>query len=289
MGDNKKSDKGKAKGKGKGRFAGSEYPYDERMPLEEYEEELRSLQVQLIKLQRWIKDENRRLVIIFEGRDAAGKGGTIKRFTEHLNPRGARVVALRAPDETERGQWYFQRYVTQLPTAGEIVFFDRSWYNRGGVEPVMGFCTPAQYREFMRQVAGFERMLVESEVHLIKLWFAIERKEQRRRFEARKTDPLKQWKLSPTDLAAIDKWDDYSVARDRMFYFSHTRDAPWAFILADDKRRARIHAIRYVLNLVPYAEKDPDVARPPDPKIVMEPDAADPDPDEFDFSASMMK
>lgn len=244
------------------------FPYAERMKRKEYERTLKALQIELLKLQHWVKDEKQRVAILFEGRDAAGKGGTIKRFREHLNPRGARVVALEKPTEAERTQWYFQRYVSLLPAGGEIVFFDRSWYNRAGVERVMGFCTPQEYREFIRQAPELERSLVESGMYLFKLWFAVDREEQRRRIEARKTDPLKQWKLSPLDDAAIERWDDYSVARQDMFASTDTVHAPWTVILSDGKRRARIGAIQHVLSQIDYAGKDPGVAVPPDPLIV---------------------
>jgi polyphosphate kinase 2 len=244
------------------------YPYDERMDKKLYKSTLRDLQIELLKLQRWVRDENQRILILFEGRDAAGKGGTIKRFREHLNPRAARVVALGKPSEAERNQWYFQRYIGHFPTAGEIVFFDRSWYNRAGVERVMGFCTPQEYLEFMRQAPELERALVESGIHLFKLWFAVDREEQRKRIKARKTDPLKQWKISPLDEAAIERWDDYSEARRLMFFYTDTAQAPWTVVLSHDKRRARIGAIQHVLSSIDYDGKDPEVAAPPDPLIV---------------------
>ena len=208
------------------------------------------------------------MVILFEGRDAAGKGGTIKRFMEHLNPRGARVVALEKPSEVERGQWYFQRYIEHLPTRGEIVLFDRSWYNRAGVERVMGFCTDDEYLEFMRQAPEFERNLVRSGVHLIKFWFSVSREEQRRRFKERKSHPLKQWKLSPVDLASLDKWDEYTKAKEAMFFHTDTADAPWTVIKSDCKKRARLNAMRYVLHKLPYANKDLDRIGPLDPLLV---------------------
>jgi polyphosphate kinase 2 len=210
----------------------------------------------LLKLQNWAKENHQRVVLLFEGRDAAGKGGTIKRFMEHLNPRGARVVALEKPTDLERGQWYFQRYVQHLPTAGEIVLLDRSWYNRAGVERVMGFCTDEEYAEFMRQVPEFERHLVRSGIHLIKFWFSVSRKEQRRRFKERKGHPLKQWKLSPIDMASLDKWDDYTRAKEAMFFETDTAEAPWTVIKSDCKKRARLNAMRYVLNKLPYTPKD---------------------------------
>ena len=244
------------------------YPYDERMKRKLYRETLYNLQIELLKFQRWVRAENQRVVILFEGRDAAGKGGTIKRFREHLNPRSARVVALEKPTETERNQWYFQRYISQFPTGGEVVFFDRSWYNRAGVERVMGFCTPEEYLEFMRQAPELERSLVDSGTHLFKLWFGIDREEQRKRIEARQTDPLKLWKLSPLDEQAIAKWDDYTEARQLMFYYTDTAHAPWTVVLSNDKRRARIGAIQHVLKSMDYNDKDNEVVGTPDPSIV---------------------
>jgi len=232
------------------------YPYKYRMYRKDYEEQKFILQTELLKLQNWMKDARQRLVLLFEGRDAAGKGGTIKRFMEHLNPRGARVVALDKPSDVERGQWYFQRYVEHLPTAGEIVLFDRSWYNRAGVERVMGFCSQAEYDEFLRQVPEFERNLVRSGMHLIKFWFSVSRGEQRRRFKEREAHPLKQWKLSPIDTASLDKWDDYTRAKEAMFFSTDTADCPWTVIKSDDKKRARLNAMRCVLHSLPYAGKD---------------------------------
>jgi polyphosphate kinase len=232
------------------------YPYRNLLSRKRYESQKYSLQVELLKLQAWVKETGQRVVILFEGRDAAGKGGTIKRVMEHLNPRGARVVALEKPSEIERGQWYFQRYVQHLPTAGEIVLFDRSWYNRAGVERVMGFCSDDEYQEFMRQVPQFERQLVRSGVHLIKFWFSVSQEEQRRRFKERELHPLKQWKLSPVDLASLDKWDDYTKAKEAMFFETDTADAPWTVIKSDCKKRARLNAMRYVLHRLPYSNKD---------------------------------
>ena len=232
------------------------YPYRNLLSRKGYERQKYRLQVELLKLQAWVKDERQKVVILFEGRDAAGKGGTIKRFMEHLNPRGARVVALQKPTEAERGEWYFQRYVRHLPTAGEIVMFDRSWYNRAGVERVMGFCTQKEYLEFMRQAPEFERMLVHNNIHLIKFWFSVSQKEQRRRFKERKAHPLKQWKLSPVDLASLDKWDDYTKAKEATFFYTDTADAPWTVIKSDCKKRARLNAMRYVLHRLPYLNKD---------------------------------
>jgi polyphosphate kinase 2 len=232
------------------------YPYKNLMSRKRYESQKYQLQVELLKLQNWAKETGQRVVILFEGRDAAGKGGAIKRFMEHLNPRGARLVALEKPTETERGQWYFQRYVQHLPTVGEIVMFDRSWYNRAGVERVMGFCSEQEYQEFIRQAPLFERQLVNSGIHLIKFWFSVSAKEQRRRFKERELHPLKQWKLSPIDLASLDKWDDYTKAKEAMFFETDTADAPWTVIKSDCKKRARLNAMRYVLHKLPYANKD---------------------------------
>ncbi|MGD9833867.1 MAG: polyphosphate kinase 2 [Piscinibacter sp.] len=244
------------------------YPYKNLMSRKNYEAQKYMLQVELLKLQAWVKETGQRVVILFEGRDAAGKGGTIKRFMEHLNPRGARVVALEKPTETERGQWYFQRYVEHLPTAGEIVMFDRSWYNRAGVERVMGFCTPNEYEEFMRQCPDFERHLVRSGLHLIKFWFSVSRAEQRRRFKEREAHPLKQWKLSPIDMASLDKWDDYTKAKEAMFFETDTADAPWTVIKSDCKKRARLNAMRYVLHKLPYSNKDVEHIKALDPLLV---------------------
>ncbi|MDP3522376.1 MAG: polyphosphate kinase 2 [Hydrogenophaga sp.] len=232
------------------------YPYKHLLSRKTYEAQKYQLQVELLKLQAWVKETGQRVVILFEGRDAAGKGGAIKRFMEHLNPRGARVVALEKPTEVERGQWYFQRYVQHLPTAGEIVLFDRSWYNRAGVERVMGFCKPEEYQEFMRQAPQFERQLVRSGVFLIKFWFSVSREEQRRRFKERKTHQIKQWKLSPIDMASLDKWEDYTQAKEAMFFETDTADAPWTVIKSDCKKRARLNAMRYVLQKLPYNNKD---------------------------------
>ena len=244
------------------------YPYKHLMRRSSYEAQKYQLQVELLKLQAWVKETGQRVVILFEGRDAAGKGGTIKRFMEHLNPRGARVVALEKPSDIERGQWYFQRYVQHLPTAGEIVLFDRSWYNRAGVERVMGFCSDAEYQEFMRQTPDFERHLVRSGVHLIKFWFSVSQAEQRRRFKEREVHPLKQWKLSPVDLASLDKWDDYTRAKEAMFFETDTADAPWTVIKSDCKKRARLNALRYVLHKLQYGNKDTAQIGKLDPLIV---------------------
>ena len=240
----------------------------ERLPKKPYEKELYRLQGELVKLQEWVRHEGARVVVVFEGRDAAGKGGTIKRFTEHLNPRGARVVALVKPTETERTQWYFQRYVTHLPSAGEIVMFDRSWYNRAGVERVMGFCTPEEYLEFMREAPEFERMLVHSGLHMTKFWFSVTPSEQRTRFVIRQVDPVRQWKLSPMDIQSLDKWDDYTEAKEAMFFYTDTADAPWTVVKSNDKKRARLEAIRHVLEQFDYDGKDEEVVGKPDRKII---------------------
>ena len=244
------------------------YPYKNLLRRATYEKEKFKLQVELLKLQNWVKETGARVVIIFEGRDAAGKGGTIKRFMEHLNPRGARVVALEKPTPTELGQWYFQRYVQHLPTRGEIVLFDRSWYNRAGVERVMGFCTDKEYQDFMRQAPEFERHLVSSGVYLIKFWFSVSQAEQRRRFKEREGHPLKQWKLSPIDKASLDKWDDYTRAKEQMFFETDTADSPWTVVKSDCKKRARLNAMRYVLHKLPYDNKDLAQIGKLDPLIV---------------------
>ncbi|MCC5971079.1 MAG: polyphosphate kinase 2 [Pararhodobacter sp.] len=249
-------------------FETGRYPYGRKLGRKPYEQEKARLQVELLKVQLWAQESGEKFVILFEGRDAAGKGGTIKRFNEHLNPRFARVVALNKPTEAERSQWFFQRYVRHLPTAGEMVFYDRSWYNRAGVERVMGFCTPTEYLEFMRQAPEFERMLVRSGVRLYKYWFSVTQPEQLKRFESRETDPLKRWKLSPIDKASLDKWDDYTEAKEAMFFYTHTADAPWTIVKSNDKKRARLNAMRHFLSTLDYPDKDPEVARPPDPLIV---------------------
>ncbi len=249
-------------------FLSGDYPYQTKIPRKEYEQKKAALQVELLKVQQWVKDTGQKLVVLFEGRDAAGKGGTIKRFMEHLNPRGARVVALEKPTELERGQWYFQRYINHLPTEGEIVFFDRSWYNRAGVERVMEFCTPEEYLEFMRQTPDLERMLVRSGIRLFKYWFSVTQQEQFTRFERRKTDPLKQWKLSPIDRASLDKWDDYTEAKEAMFFYTDTADAPWTVIKSTDKKRARLACMQHFLYSLDYPEKDTHLVRRPDPLLV---------------------
>ena len=249
-------------------FETGKYPYTTRIRRKSYEKQKMALQVELLKVQRWVKESGQKVVILFEGRDAAGKGGTIKRFMEHLNPRGARVVALEKPSEEERGQWFFQRYINHLPTAGEIVMFDRSWYNRAGVERVMGFCTPNEYLEFMRQTPDLERMLVRSGILLFKYWFSITREEQARRFGARRGDPLKQWKLSPVDLASLNRWDDYTEAKEAMFFYTDIADAPWTIVKSDDKKRARINCMQHFLSSLPYPDRDQHVVHGADPLIV---------------------
>ncbi|GHU33202.1 polyphosphate kinase 2 [Betaproteobacteria bacterium] len=244
------------------------YPYKNLMSRKNYEKQKYQLQMELLKLQAWVKETGQRLVILFEGRDAAGKGGTIKRFMEHLNPRGAKVIALEKPSDVERGQWYFQRYIEHLPTTGEIVLFDRSWYNRAGVERVMSFCNSDEYGEFMHQCPEFERNLVRSGIHLIKFWFSVSRAEQRRRFKERGAHPLKQWKLSPIDLASLDKWDDYTKAKEAIFFYTDTADAPWTVVKSDCKKRARLNAIRYILHKLPYTNKDVERIGHLDPLLV---------------------
>ena len=247
------------------------FPYAERMKNREYNAQMLPLQIELVKLQNWMREVGERLIILFEGRDAAGKGGTIRRFMEHWNPRGARVVALDKPSEVERGQWYFQRYVNQFPTSGEIVLFDRSWYNRAGVERVMGFAGEREYRMFIRQAPALERMIVESGVNLVKLYFSVSRKEQLRRVESRAGDPLKQWKVSAVDRVSIDRWEEYTEAKEAMFLLTHSEDAPWTIIKSDDKKRARVNAMRHVLHVIDYAGKDLEIAHAPDPSIVASP------------------
>ncbi|MCX5120974.1 polyphosphate kinase 2 [Micromonospora sp. NBC_00362] len=245
-----------------------DYPYDERLDREEYDRDKRLLQIELLKLQDWIKESGERLVILFEGRDAAGKGGTIKRFMEHLNPRGASVVAPAKPDEREAAQWYFQRWLAHLPAAGEIVLFDRSWYNRAGVERVMGFCSRKEYLEFLRQAPELERMLVRSGIRLVKFWFSVSQNEQRTRFAIRQVDPVRQWKLSPMDIASLDRWDEYTEAKEAMFFWTDTADAPWTVVKSNDKKRARLEAMRHVLHRFDYTGKDPEVVGAPDPQII---------------------
>lgn len=244
------------------------YPYDERMSRDEYEFEKYRLQVELLKFQYWSQDNDKKHVIVFEGRDAAGKGGTIKRFTEHLNPRAARVVALAKPNDRELGQWYFQRYIKHLPTNGEIVMFDRSWYNRANVERVMGFCSDDEYQTFMGQAPAFEKMLIDSGISLTKFWFSVTQREQRTRFAIRQIDPVRQWKLSPMDLESLGRWDDYTHAKEATFLRTDTDFAPWWIIKSNDKKRARINAMRFYLSQFEYDGKDPEVIHAPDPLIV---------------------
>ena len=244
------------------------YPYRRKMAVGVYEAEKARLQAELLKVQIWALETGQKFVILFEGRDAAGKGGTIKRFMEHLNPRFARVVALNKPSVEEKGQWFFQRYIAHLPTAGEMVFYDRSWYNRAGVERVMGFCTANEYLEFMRQTPEIERMFVRTDIKLYKYWFSVTQSEQRRRFEARETDPLKRWKLSPIDKASLDKWNEYTEAKEAMFFYTDTADAPWTIVKSNDKKRARLNCMRHFLSSLDYPGKDPEIVTPPDPLIV---------------------
>jgi len=249
-------------------FENGEYPYEGKLGRRDYETQKAQLQAELLKVQKWVGETGQKIVMLFEGRDAAGKGGTIKRFMEHLNPREARVVALNKPTDREKGEWFFQRYVQHLPTAGEMVFYDRSWYNRAGVERVMGFCSPNEYLEFMRQTPEVERMLVRSGIRLYKFWFSVTQEEQKRRFDSRSQDPLKRWKLSPVDVASLSKWDDYTEAKEAMFFYTDTADAPWTIVKSNDKKRARLEAMRYVLSTLDYPDKDLSVARAPDPLII---------------------
>jgi polyphosphate kinase 2 len=244
------------------------YPYDHRMSDEEYERLKRRLQIELLKLQNHAKRTGARHVIVFEGRDAAGKGGTIQRFMEHLNPRSARVVALEKPSEREQTQWYFQRYITHLPAAGEMVLFDRSWYNRAGVEKVMGFCTPEQHAEFLQQAPLFEEMLVNNGIDLTKFWFSVSPAEQRTRFAVRLVDPVRQWKFSPMDMESVNRWDNYTKAKEEMFGATDTDAAPWIVVKSNDKKRARINAMRHLLAKCDYDDKDHEVVSEPDPLIV---------------------
>jgi len=252
-------------------FREGKYPYETKIRRSAYENHKQALQVELLKAQNWVKNTGQRIVCLFEGRDAAGKGGTIKRFTEHLNPRATRVVALEKPTESERSQWYFQRYIRHLPEAGEIVLFDRSWYNRAGVERVMGFCSSVEYLEFMRQVPDLERMLTRSGIQLFKFWFSVTEQEQMRRFNSRQLDPLKQWKLSPIDEKSRTKWVEYTQAKEAMFFYTDTADAPWTVIKSDDKRRARLNCMQYFLSELDYPDKDEQLVRGPDPLIVGHP------------------
>lgn len=258
----------KVKSAEKGQILCEHYPYQTKMKRKKYEREITRLQIELLKLQRWVQLNEERIVLLFEGRDAAGKGGTIKRFMEHLNPRGARVVALPKPNDNEQGQWYFQRYIEHLPTKGEIVFFDRSWYNRGVVEPVMGFCRPTEHHTFLREAPQLENMLVNSGIHLFKLWFSVSRQEQFRRFKARETDKLKQWKLSPIDVKSLGLWDEYTKAQNAMFMATDTKACPWTVIRSDDKKRARVNCLKYVLNQLNYPNKDQALVEDFDSEII---------------------
>ncbi|MGD1877397.1 MAG: polyphosphate kinase 2 [Kiloniellaceae bacterium] len=249
-------------------FESGEYPYTTKLRRKAYEKHKAELQVELLKVQEWVRQTGQKIVLIFEGRDAAGKGGTIKRYMEHLNPRGARVIALEKPTEREMSQWYFQRYIEHLPAAGEMVFFDRSWYNRAGVERVMDFCSAGDYLEFMRQCPDLERMMVRSGIRLYKYWFSVTQEEQRRRFNSREHEPLKQWKLSPIDKASLDKWDDYTEAKEAMFFYTDTADAPWTVVKSNDKKRARLNCMQHFLSTLPYPQKDRRVVHGPDPLIV---------------------
>ena len=249
-------------------FESGAYPYKGAMRRAPYDAHMLGLQRELLKCQRWVEETGQKIIVLFEGRDAAGKGGTIKRFMEHMNPRTARVVALLKPSERERTQWYFQRYVGHLPSAGELCLFDRSWYNRAGVERVMGFCTPAEYLEFMRQCPQFEQMMVRAGIRLFKYWFSVSREQQLARFKARQTDPLKQWKLSPIDQASLHKWDEYTEAKEAMFFYTDTADAPWTVVKADDKKRARLNCMQHFLASLPYGNKDRTIVTGPDPLIV---------------------
>ncbi|MCI2397863.1 polyphosphate kinase 2 [Aliiroseovarius subalbicans] len=249
-------------------FENGKYPYSTKLGRREYERQKAELQAELLKVQKWVGETGQKFVLLFEGRDAAGKGGTIKRFMEHLNPREARVVALNKPTDAERGQWFFQRYISNLPTTGEMVFYDRSWYNRAGVERVMGFCSPNEYLEFMRQTPEYERMLTRSGIRLYKYWFSVTREEQKRRFDSRQDDPLKRWKLSPVDIASLSKWDDYTEAKEAMFFYTDTADAPWTIVKSNDKKRARLETMRHFLSTIDYPDKDETIAHAPDPLII---------------------
>lgn len=249
-------------------FSSHVYPYESRLTLKDYYSQKLQLQIELVKFHNWVQETGQRIALVFEGRDAAGKGSTIKRFMEHLNPRWARIVALEKPTEEERGQWYFQRYTKELPSKGEIVFFDRSWYNRAGVEQVMGFCTQEEYEVFIRQAPEFENMLVEAGISLLKFYLSVSQEEQARRFDERKTNPLKQWKLSPIDLEAQQKWDDYSEAKQAIFEQTDTQAAPWVVVKSEDKMRGRLETMRFVLSQFDYPGKNLDVVTEPDPLIV---------------------
>ncbi len=263
-----KSDTGKKRDQVRRIFENGEYPYSRKISKSDYESQKAALQVELLKAQEWVRTTSQKVVLIFEGRDAAGKGGTIKRFMEHLNPRGARVVALDKPTDRERTQWYFQRYIRHLPAGGEMVLFDRSWYNRAGVERVMDFCSPNEYLEFMREAPELERMMVRSGIILFKYWFSVTQKEQSERFKSRELEPLKKWKLSPIDRESLGKWDDYTEAKEAMFFYTDTADAPWIIVKSNDKKRARLNCMRHFLHTLPYPDKDETVVDVPDPLIV---------------------
>ena len=260
------------RGGGKSNIIDAGYPYSKRMDRDDYEDQMAALQIELVKMQAWARESGARIAVVFEGRDAAGKGGTIKRFRANLNPRAARVVALSKPTETEQSQWYFQRYIKHLPSAGEIVFFDRSWYNRGVVEKVFGFCTDDQREHFFAQVPDMEGMLADEGIHLVKLWLNVGRAEQLRRFLKREKDPLKQWKLSWIDVEGLNRWDAYTAAIGETLERARTEHAPWTVVRSDDKRRARLAAIRAVLSGLDYAGKDASVACAPDASICGGPD-----------------
>ncbi|MBL8580005.1 MAG: polyphosphate kinase 2 [Mesorhizobium sp.] len=244
------------------------YPYDKRLKREDYDKKLELLQTELVKLQAWQQSAGQRVLILFEGRDAAGKGGTIGAMRFYMNPRTARNVALTKPTETERGQWYFQRYIAHFPTAGEFVTFDRSWYNRAGVEPVMGFCTPEQHKKFLKETPRFEKMIVGEGIHFFKIWLNLGQETQLKRFHERRHSPLTNWKFSPMDIAGVTRWDDYTKARDLMMKETHTDHAPWTVIRSNDKRRARIEAVRHVLLALDYTGRNLDLIGKPDPKII---------------------
>lgn len=249
-------------------FQSGDYPYDKKLSRRKYEQELYNLQLELGKVQAWLQDTGERVVIVFEGRDAAGKGGTINAFRHYLNPRHAKVVALSKPSDTERGQWYFQRYACHLPTSGEMVMFDRSWYNRAGVEPVMGFCTPEQHKHFLKEAPQFEKMLVNDGIHFFKFWLNVGQEMQLKRFHDRRQNPLKSWKLSPIDIKALTKWNDYTNARDLMMKHTHTNHAPWTIVRSNDKKRARLNAIKHFLQQLDYAGKDSIAIGKTDPAIL---------------------
>lgn len=244
------------------------YPYRQKLSRNEYEATKRELQIELLKLQQWVKETGQRIIMLFEGRDAAGKGGTIKRFMEHINPRAARVVALDKPTDRETGQWYFQRYVAHFPTKGEMVLFDRSWYNRAVVEPVLGFCTTEEQQAFLQYAPLLEDMIVNDGMYLFKFWFSVSREEQLRRFTARESDSLKQWKLSPVDIESLKHWDDYTKAKNKMLLATDLELTPWVIVRSDDKKRARLNCMRYVLNQVPYPNKNMALLSDIDTKII---------------------